>query len=77
MAAPVIVRGHDDGRGNPRSHVGDQASEDPTVARGISRGSWRRAHVHHSRAEVVGFVLWWVVIGALTIASVIFVIDQS
>jgi hypothetical protein len=77
MAAPGIVRHHVDGRSNPRSHVGDQASEDPTIAGGVHRGSWRRAHIHHSRAEVVGFVLWWVVIGALTIASVIFIIDQS
>jgi hypothetical protein len=77
MAAPVIVNRHVDGRGNPRSHVGDQASEDPPIARDIHRGSWRRAHIHHSRAEVVGFVLWWVVISALTIASVIFIIDQS
>jgi len=72
MAAPVIVRGHDDGRSNPRSHVGDHASEDPM----IHRGGWRRAHVHHSRAEILGFVLWWVVIGALALGSVIFIIDQ-
>jgi hypothetical protein len=76
MAAPVVVGRHVDERSNPRSHVGDPASEDPTMARGIHRGGWRRAHIHHSRAEVVGFVLWWVVIGALTIASVIFIIDQ-
>jgi hypothetical protein len=42
----------------------------------IHRGGWRRAHVHHSRAEILGFVLWWVVIGALALASVIFIIDQ-
>jgi hypothetical protein len=76
MAAPVIVRHPVEGRSNPRSHVGDHASEDTMTARGINRGSWRRAHIHHSRAEVVGFVLWWVVISALTIASVIFIIDQ-
>ncbi len=76
MAAPAIVRHHEDGRNNPRSHVGDHASEDPTIARVIPRGAWRRAHVHHSRAEVVGVILWWIVIGALTIGSVIFIIDQ-
>jgi hypothetical protein len=72
MAAPVIVRRYDDGRINPRSHVGGHAGEDPM----IHRGGWRRAHVHYSRTEILGFVLWWVVIGALALGSVIFIIDQ-
>jgi hypothetical protein len=33
-------------------------------------------HLHRSRAEVVGLVLWWLVIGTSVIASVLFVVAQ-
>lgn len=76
---------------NPRSHVGDVAgrhasgmaepdvlhpSEDSTIARGIYRGAWRRPHIHRSRAEVVGLVLWWLLVGAVASVTVIFMVGH-
>ena len=76
MTATVIVARDGDGRIdraiNPRSQVGD----DSTIDRGVHRGAWRRPHTHHSLAEVMGLVVWWLVIGALTIGSVIFIVEQ-
>lgn len=88
MAATMVGRrdgdGHTDRATNPRSRVGGaaepdvlHASEDSTIARGIHRGAWRRPPENRTRAEVIGFVLWWLVMGALAAASVIFIIKQS
>jgi len=42
----------------------------------VRRGGWRRPRLHRSRGEIVGLVLWWLVVGALAAASVIFIIKQ-
>jgi hypothetical protein len=42
----------------------------------VHRGAWRRTRRHRSRGEIVGLVLWWLVVGTLAAASVIFIINQ-
>ncbi len=79
MAVTVIARRVGDGRDvrtmNQRSHVGDMTCG--TDGGHASKATeWRQPHTHHTPAEVVGLVLWWLVIGALTIGSVIFIIKQ-
>ena len=79
MAVTLIVRRGGDRREdramNPRSDVG--ASEDATIARRAHRGGWRHPHTHRTPAQLAGLVAWWLVIGAVTVGSVIFTIRQS
>ncbi len=50
---------------------------DSKTGRGGQRSGWRRPHVHRTRAQIAGLVLWWLVVGVLAVASVAFVIEQS
>ncbi len=52
------------------------APEEATIVQDVRRGGWRRPHVHHSRSEVVGFVLWWLVVSVFATATVIILIRQ-
>ncbi len=52
------------------------ASEESTIARRVHRGAWRRPHTHHTRAEVLGLAMWWLLVSAVAIGSMMFVARQ-
>jgi hypothetical protein len=92
MAATVTVERNGDDRSgralNLRSHVGDltrapeagsdmrHVREGSTMSGHVHHGAWRRPHVHRTRSEVVGLVLWSVVMAASVTAGILFLIDQ-